>query len=85
MQIKVGTINEDQAELNASKEHKRTPMHINGKFKSEGRGVGREFIKGELQHQNKLSSSERPFKILQSETKIDCFREKRQKTENVVF
>ena len=48
-------------------------------------GGGGEFIKGELQHQNKLSSSERPFKILQSETKIDCFREKRQKTENVVF
>ena len=27
-------------------------------------------FKGELQHQSKLSSSERPFKILQSETKI---------------
>ena len=27
-------------------------------------------IKGELQRQNKLSSSERPFKILQNETKI---------------
>ena len=28
------------------------------------------FIKGELQRQNKLISSERPIKILQSETKI---------------
>ena len=27
-------------------------------------------IKGELQRQNKLISSERPFKILQNETKI---------------
>ena len=29
-----------------------------------------DFIKGELQRQNKLISSERPFKILQNETKI---------------
>ena len=28
------------------------------------------FIKRELQHQNKLISSERPFQILQNETKI---------------
>ena len=27
-------------------------------------------LKGELQRQNKLISSERPFKILQNETKI---------------
>ena len=30
----------------------------------------RYFLKGELQCQNKLISSERPFKILQNETKI---------------
>ena len=30
----------------------------------------RNFFKGELQRQNKLISSERPFKILQNETKI---------------
>ena len=29
-----------------------------------------EIVKGELQRQNKLISSERPFKILQNETKI---------------
>ena len=28
------------------------------------------YVKGELQRQNKLISSERPFKILQIETKI---------------
>ena len=32
-------------------------------------------IKGELQHQNKLISSERPFIFLQNETKIIKIRE----------
>ena len=31
---------------------------------------GQSDVKGELQRQNKLISSERPFKILQNETKI---------------
>ena len=33
-------------------------------------GIQDNDLKGELQRQNKLISSERPFKILQNETKI---------------
>ena len=58
-------------------------------------------VKGELQHQTRLISSERPFKILQNETKFikigqsvlkisnfkapGIFRKSNRKTENVVF
>ena len=57
-------------------------------------------VEGELQHQTRLISSERPFKILQNETKFikidqsvlkisnfktEIFRKSNRKTENVVF
>ena len=43
--------------------------HVESQFRGSGNNY-LIFFKGELQRQNKLISSERPFKILQNETKI---------------